>query len=333
MQREQPQLFPALQPRQTGLLDVGEGHCVYYEDCGNLKGQPVVMVHGGPGAGSNPQMRRYHDPDVYRIILFDQRGCGRSRPHASLEANTTWHLVSDMERLRIYLGIERWQVFGGSWGATLALAYAQTHPQRVSSMILRGIFLMRQSELDWFYVDGCNRLFPDAYAEFVAPLSPDERNDVIAAYYHRLTHPSDAVRLPAAKAWSQWEASTLSLLPQSQRRKLFEHDAFALAFARIECHYFINRGFLSYDGQLLQNMQRLSGLPITIVNGRYDVITPLKSAWDLLEAMPSIELRIVEGAGHAMTEPGTTHELLSAAYRHQNSELSQITSGDISTPA
>ncbi|MEO1207081.1 MAG: prolyl aminopeptidase [Pseudomonadota bacterium] len=317
MGQEPSELFPPLQPLQTGLLDVGDGHCIYFEDCGNPNGQPVVMIHGGPGAGSNPQMRRFHDPSVYRIILFDQRGCGRSRPHASLEANTTWHLVSDMERLRIYLGIDRWQLFGGSWGATLALAYAQTHPQRVSSMILRGVFLMRQTELDWFYLDGCNRLFPDAYEAFIAPLSIEERSDVIASYYHRLTHPSDAIRMPAAKAWSHWEASTLSLTPQSKRRRLFEHDTFALAFARIECHYFINRGFMSYDGQLLQNMDRLAGTPITVINGRYDVITPLKSAWDLCAALPSIDLQIIEGAGHAMTEPATSKALVRAAQEHQ----------------
>ncbi|MEL7049235.1 MAG: prolyl aminopeptidase [Pseudomonadota bacterium] len=317
MEPQRPKLFPPIQPHQTGLLDVGDGHCVYFEVSGNPKGIPAVLVHGGPGAGTNPQMRRYHDPAVYRIILFDQRGCGRSRPHASLEANTTWHLVSDMERLRIYLGIERWQVFGGSWGSTLALAYAQTHSQRVASMVLRGIFLLRQSELDWFYGDGCSRLFPDAYEAFAAPIPERERDDIIQAYYSRLTHPNEAVRLAASKTWSTWEATTLSLLPQPQRRKMFETDAFALAFARIECHYFVNHGFLAYDGQLLQNMHRLNGVPITIAQGRYDVITPVKSAWEMCQVLPDADLRIVEGAGHAMTEPGIAAALLSATLEHQ----------------
>lgn len=310
-------LYPALEPYRTGMLDVGDGHTVYFEECGNPQGEPALLVHGGPGGGSNPTMRRFHDPNHYRIILFDQRGCGRSTPNASLEANTTWHLVADMERLREHLEIEHWQLFGGSWGSTLALAYAETHPQRVASLILRGIFLVRRAELEWFYQEGCSWIYPDAFAPYQQVIPPAERGDMIAAYYRRLTDPDTQVRLTAAKAWSVWEASTLSLLQDAERIRHFGADAYAIAFARIECHYFVNGGFFASDDQLLADAGRLRDIPGTIVHGRYDVVTPVKNAWDLKRAWPTAELRIVADAGHAMSEPGIAHELVSATRRHR----------------
>jgi proline iminopeptidase len=309
-------LFPPVLPYRTGKLEVGHGHLVYFEECGNPNGPAVLMVHGGPGGGSNPTMRRYHDPKHYRIVLFDQRGCGQSTPHASLEHNTTWDLVADMERLRGHLGIDRWQLFGGSWGSTLALAYAQTHPDRVTSLILRGIFLLRQREIAWFYQDGCNWLYPDAYRPFLEEIPEAERGDMVAAYHRRLTGPDAAVRLSAARAWSMWEGATLSLIPDAGRVRMFGVDVYAMAFARIECHYFVNRGFFDADDRLLRDAHRLADIPTTIVHGRYDVVTPLRNAWDLKAAMPHAELRIVPDAGHAMTEPGILHELVLAAKRY-----------------
>lgn len=309
-------LYPPIEPYRSGMLEVGDGHTMYFEECGNPRGQPALLLHGGPGGGCNPTMRRFHDPEHYRIILFDQRGCGRSTPYASLEANTTWHLVADMERLRQALGIERWQVFGGSWGSTLALAYAQTHADRVESLILRGIFLLRRSELDWFYQQGCSWIYPDAFAAYEGVIPPAERGDMIAAYHKRLIHADADVRLAAAKAWSIWEGSTLSLLQDAERIRQFGADAYALAFARIECHYFVNAGFFDTDGQLLTNAGRLGDIPGTIVHGRYDVVTPLRNAWDLKQAWPNAELRIVADAGHSMSESGITHELVSATRRH-----------------
>jgi proline iminopeptidase len=313
---ERLSLYPPIEPYRSDTLDVGGGHMMYFEECGNPHGQPALLLHGGTGGGCNPTMRRFHDPEHYRIILFDQRGCGRSTPYASLEANTTWHLVADMERLRQALGIERWQVFGGSWGSTLALAYAQTHPDRVESLILRGIFLLRRSELDWFYQQGCSWIYPDAFADYESVIPPAERGDMIAAYHKRLIHADADVRLAAAKAWSVWEGSTLSLLQDAERIRQFGADAYALAFARIECHYFVNAGFFDTDGQLLTNAGRLGDIPGTIVHGRYDVVTPLRNAWDLKQAWPNAELRIVADAGHSMSESGITHELVSATRRH-----------------
>ncbi len=308
-------LYPAIEPYRTGMLDVGDGHTIYFEECGNPRGQPALLVHGGPGGGSNPTMRRFHDPSHYRIVLFDQRGCGRSTPNASLEANTTWHLVADMERLRQALGIDRWQLFGGSWGSTLALAYAETHPDRVESLILRGIFLVRRAELEWFYQEGCSWIYPDAFAAFEAPIPPPERGDMIAAYHRRLTHVDPNVRLAAAKAWSVWEGSTLSLLQDFERIRQFGADAYAIAFARIECHYFINRGFFEHDDQLLRGVEAIRHVPCVIVHGRYDVVTPVRNAWDLYRAWPLADLRIVADAGHAMTELGIVHELIGATRR------------------
>ena len=310
--RDRLSLYPAIEPYRSGGLAVGGGHEIYFEESGNPDGLPVLMVHGGPGGGSNPTMRRYHDPRYYRIILFDQRGCGRSTPHACLEANTTWDLVADMELLREELGIERWQLLGGSWGSTLALAYAERHPARVQALILRGVFLMRRSELLWFYQEGCGWVFPEAFEAYRSLIPADERHDMIAAYHRRVTHRDPDIRLSAAKAWSVWEGSTLSLLPDPERVRNFAADTYALAFARIECHYFVNGGFFEVDAQLLRDAGRLRGIPGIIVHGRYDVVTPVKNAWDLKRAWPSADLRIVADAGHAMSEPGIVHELILA---------------------
>jgi proline iminopeptidase len=308
-------LFSPIEPFMQTRLAVSGGHEIYFEQSGNPNGIPVIVVHGGPGGGSNPTMRRCHDPHRYRIIMFDQRGCGRSTPHASLDHNTTWDLVADMERIREMLGIERWQLFGGSWGSTLSLAYAETHPERVTGIILRGIFMLRQAELDWFYKDGACWLFPDAFEGYLAQIPEAERGDMIAAYYRRLTHDDRSIRVEAAKAWSIWEGSTLSLYEDPDRIRHFANETYALAFARIECHYFINRGFFESDGQLLKNAQRLASIPGVIVHGRYDVCTPFRNAWELHKAWPRSELRLVPDAGHAMTEPGIVHELVSATRR------------------
>jgi proline iminopeptidase len=314
-QTERLSLFSDRAPYRTGRLKVSALHELYYEECGNPFGKPAVLLHGGPGGGSNPLMRRYHDPEHYRIVLFDQRGSGQSTPHASLDENTTWHLVEDIETLRNHLSIERWQVFGGSWGSTLALAYAETHPERVTELILRGIFTLRRSELEWFYQEGCNWIFPEAFEAFLRPIPPSERSDMIAAYYVRLTDPDPEVQLEAARAWSAWEGKTLSLLPDAERVRRFSEDAYALAFARIECHYFMHGGFFDADDQLIRSADRLKSIPGMIVHGRYDVVTPVKIAVDLAAAWPEAQLRIVPDAGHAMTEAGIVHELVSATNR------------------
>ncbi len=308
-------LYPAIEPYRSGRLKVSDLHDIYFEECGNPDGKPALLVHGGPGGGANAIMRRYHDPDQYRIILFDQRGCGRSTPHACLEENTTWDLVADMERLRAHLGIDTWQLLGGSWGSTLSLAYAEAHPERVSELILRGIFTLRRAELDWFYQKGCSWIFPDAFQAFLAPIPPEERGDMVAAYYRRLTDPDRAVQLRAAVAWSMWEGTTLSLLPDERRIRNFGAEDFALAFARIECHYFINRGFFRQDDQIIADAHKIRGIPGVIVHGRYDVVTPVKIAWDLADAWPEADLRIVPDSGHAMTETGIVHELVLATRR------------------
>jgi proline iminopeptidase len=313
--------YPEIEPFRSGKLDVGEGHVLHFEECGNPRGKPVVMIHGGPGGGSNTFMRRLHDPSHYRIVLFDQRGAGKSTPTASLEANTTGHLIADMEKLREHLEIERWQLCGGSWGSTLALAYAQSHPLRVSELILRGIFTLRRWELEWFYQEGASRLFPDAWQNYISPIPPEERGDMIAAYYRRLTGDDPAERLRCARAWSQWEGATISLLPDPARVARFGADQFALTFASIECHYFVHGGFLERDGQLLEEAWRLSDIPGVVVHGRYDVCTPVANAWDLKRAWPEVDLRIVEDAGHTMTEPGTIHELVTAADGFRSSSM------------
>jgi len=308
------ELYPPIRIRRSGHLRVSKLHEIYWEESGNPAGKPVVFLHGGPGGGTTPRMRQFFNPRKYRIVLFDQRGCGKSRPHSSLVDNTTWHLVSDMERLREHLGIERWQVFGGSWGSTLALAYAQTHPERVSELVLRGIFLLRPWELHWFYgaPDGTGALYPDLYEEYVRPIPPAERADMIKAYYKRLTSPNRKTLLQAARAWAIWEGATSFLLGDPDYVAKFKDAAYAAAFARIECHYFINAGFLRTPTQLLDDVARIRHLPCVIVQGRYDVVCPMRSAWDLHRAWPEAELRIVGDAGHSAFEPGISRELVRA---------------------
>ncbi len=308
-------LYPAIEPFNTGRLAVGDGHEVYFEESGNPNGKPAIVVHGGPGGGSYPAMRRFHNPDRYRIILFDQRGCGRSTPNASLEANTTWHLVADMERIRAHLRLERWQLFGGSWGSTLALAYAQTHPERVSELVLRGIFMLRRAELLWFYQDGASWVFPETFAPYRAHIPEAERGDLIAAYYRRLIDPDPVVQVVAARLWSMWEGSALSLLPDPDRVRQFGADDYARAFARIECHYFVNKGFFEADDQLLRNAHRVRQIPGIIVHGRYDMCTPVKNAFDLKDVWPEAELIVVPDGGHALTEPGIAQALIQATDR------------------
>lgn len=312
---ERRTLYPEIEPFETGRLAVGDGHELYFEVCGNPEGKPVVFLHGGPGAGCSPKARRFFDPARYRIVLFDQRGCGRSTPHASLHANTTWHLVADIEVLRRHLGIERWQVFGGSWGSTLALAYAQTHPERVTELVLRGIFMLRRWELEWFYQAGADALFPDAFDDYLAAIPPVERGDLMSAYHRRLTSDNAEIRLAAAKAWSVWEARTSFLLQDPAHIEAAAGDVFAEAFARIECHYFVHGGFFDRDDQLLANAYRLRNIPAVIVQGRYDVVCPARSAWDLHQAWPQSQLRIVPDAGHSGFEPGIVHELVLATDR------------------
>ena len=308
-------LYPAIAPYQSGTLAVSDLHTLYYEQVGNPAGKPVVILHGGPGGGIEPFYRQYFDPEQWRIVLFDQRGCGRSTPHAELQENTTWHLVSDIEALRQHLKIERWTVFGGSWGSTLTLAYSQTHPDACTGLILRGIFLLRAAEIHWFYQDGASRIFPDAWEGYLQPIPPAERHDLIEAYYRRLTSPDAAVRTEAARAWSVWEASTSKLIPDPNLQAHFAEAEFAAAFARIECHYFINKGFFTQEDQLLQGCDRIRHLPTVIVQGRYDVVCPMVSAWDLKQALPDAELIVVPDAGHSMTEPGIRSALLAAGDR------------------
>lgn len=305
-------LYPRIEPFDEGRLTVSARHQLHYEQCGNPDGKPVVVIHGGPGGGKKPDDRRYFDPAAYRIVLFDQRGCGQSRPHADLVDNTTWDLVDDIERLRRHLGIERWQVFGGSWGSALGLAYAISHPERVTAMVLRGIFTLRRAELEWFYQGGADALFPDLWEDYVSMIPPAERDDMIAAYYRRLTSDDPAVRLAAARAWSTWEGGTLSLYSDSGRVRDFADADFALAFARIECHYFVNAGFFAHDGWLLDNVGRIRRIPCTIVQGRYDVVTPMMTAWALHRAWPEADFRVVGDAGHAGSEPGIVDELVRA---------------------
>jgi proline iminopeptidase len=304
-------LYPPIEPYGCGHLDVGDGHHLYWELCGNPEGKPAVFLHGGPGGGCLPDHRRFFDPARYRVLLFDQRGCGRSTPHASLEANTTWHLVADLERLRTMQRVERWQVFGGSWGAALALAYAETHPARVSELVLRGVFTVRRAELDWLYQDGASALFPDKWERFLAAIPVEERGDLVAAYHRRLTGSDPAVQLAAAKAWSAWEGDVVTLLPNPRVAAQHADEAFALAFARIEAHYFTNGGFLE-EAQLIRDAGRLHGIPGVIVQGRYDVVTPAVTAWDLHKAWPQATLHIVDDAGHASTEPGIVDRLVEA---------------------
>jgi proline iminopeptidase len=305
-------LFVDNEPFATGWLPPSDGHEIYYEECGNPQGRPCVILHGGPGGAINPTMRRFFDPSKWRMALFDQRGCGKSRPNASLEHNTTWTLIEDIERLRVKLGVEKWCVFGGSWGSTLALAYAIKHPQRVESLILRGVFLLTERELAWFYQDGAGMLFPDAWARFCAPIPVAERGDMITAYHKRLTHPDRRVQAEAAAAWSQWEGDTISIRGPEARPSKFNEVDFAIAFARIECHFFANHGFFPEEGWILNNAAALKDIPGWIVQGRFDVVTPMEAAWKLKAAWPQTRFEVVWDAGHASTEPGIVDALVRA---------------------
>jgi len=305
-------LYPDLEPYDTGTLAVDGRHTLYYEQCGNPQGKPVVLLHGGPGAGCSAKMRRFHDPAKYRIVLFDQRGSGRSTPHADLVDNTTWDLVADTEKLRTRLGIERWQVFGGSWGSTLALAYAETHPERVTELVLRGIFMLRRWELEWFYQEGASRLFPDAWEPYLQAIPEAERGDLIGAYHRRLTSPDEATRLAAARTWSVWEGATSFLRVDPAFVIGHEDAAFALAFARIENHYFVNGGFFDDENQLLRDVARIADIPGVIVHGRYDVVCPIQSAWELHKAWPKAELMISPTSGHSAFEPENVDALVRA---------------------
>ncbi|HEX9877052.1 MAG TPA: prolyl aminopeptidase [Gammaproteobacteria bacterium] len=303
-------LYPPPQPFDHGFLERGQ-HRIYYEQCGNPDGKAALFVHGGPGGG-DPEGRRFFDPQAYRLVYFEQRGAGRSQPAASLDGNTTWHLVADIEALRDAMQVDKWLVFGGSWGSTLALAYAETHPQAVSELVLRGIFLLRRQELDWFYQSGASYLFPDEWQRFTSLIPPDERRDLLAAYHRRLTGEDEDLKLAAAKAWSIWEGATSSLLANAERVERYSAPTFALAFARIETHYFINRGFFDSETQLLDDVDRIRHIPGVIVHGRYDVVCPLATAWELSRRWPEARLRVVADAGHSAYEPGITHELVCA---------------------
>ena len=305
-------LYDPIEPFDEGTLAVSSIHTLYYEQSGNPEGNAVVFLHGGPGGGTAPDYRRFFDPAAYRIVVFDQRGSGASTPYAELRENTTWDLVADIERLREHLGIEKWVVFGGSWGSTLALAYAETHPERVKALVLRGIFLLRKKELDWFYQKGADAVYPDAWEAYLDVIPLEERGDMVSAYYKRLTSEDEAVRFAAARAWSIWEGSTSKLFPDQNLIDDFAAPEKAVALARIECHYFLNKGFLDSDNYLLENVDKIRHIPTVIVQGRYDMVCPMISAWDLHRAFPEAELVIVPDAGHSASEKGNTSALVQA---------------------
>lgn len=311
MRNELRGLYPEIEPFYSGMLEVGDGHHIYWERSGTKGAKPAVFLHGGPGGGISPKHRRLFDPTLYDVILFDQRGCGHSTPHAELEANTTWDLVADMERLREMAGFDKWLVFGGSWGSTLALAYAETHPERVSELVLRGIFTLRREEVNWYYQRGASQFFPEKWERFVALIPEAERDDFVAAYRKRLTSDDPATRIAAAKAWSLWEGETITLLPDPSTSGAFGHDEFAVAFARIENHYFINNGWME-EGQLIRDAGKLEGIPGVIVQGRYDMACPPATAWALHKAWPGSEYHLIENAGHAYSEPGILDRLIRA---------------------
>lgn len=314
-------LFPEIEPNNKFWFRVSDVHELYVEECGNPDGQPVVFLHGGPGAGFSAFHRRLFDPSHYRIILFDQRGAGKSRPHADLTDNTTWNLVEDIEKLRKHLGVKQWMVFGGSWGSTLALAYAQTHPRSVSHLVLRGIFLCRKEEIEWFYQKGADKIFPDVWQEYLRPIPESERGDLVTAFYKRLTSPDETTRLEAAKAWSGWEGATVHLIPDEKTFSKFTSDMMAVALARIECHFFTNGCWFKSDDQLLRDVEAIRHIPSVIIHGRYDVVCPVKNAFDLHRVWPEATLKIVADAGHAVDEPGILRELIEAVEKFKNRTL------------
>lgn len=303
--------YPEIEPYASGHLDTGDGHAIYWERVGTPGAKPAVFLHGGPGGGLSPNQRRVFDPLRYDVLLFDQRGCGKSRPFASLDSNTTWDLVADIERLREMIGVERWLVFGGSWGSTLGLAYAETHPERVTEIVLRGIFTLRRWELEWYYQHGASLLFPDKWERFVAPIPAAERGDLMAAYRARLTGSDRATQLAAAREWARWEGETITLLPDPDVSSAFYGEDYALAFARIENHFFVHSGWMD-EGQLIRGAGKLRAIPAVIVQGRYDIACPPQTAWDLHRAWPEARFHMVEGAGHALSQPGILHHLIEA---------------------
>ena len=307
-------LYPPIEPYETGMINVGGGHTVYFERVGKPGGKPAVFLHGGPGGGISPDHRRLFNPEHYDVLLFDQRGCGRSEPHASIEANTTWYLVEDIERLREHVGVTQWMVFGGSWGSTLGLAYAQAHPERVSELILRGVYTVTQAEIDWYYQFGVSEMFPDKWAAFQAPIPQAERHDMVAAYHRRLMGDDPIVQLEAAKAWTIWEGETITLLPDPALTAPYREGHFALAFARLENHFFTHKAWLE-EGQLLANADQLKGIPGVIVHGRYDMPCPARYALALHNAWPDSEFHLIEGAGHAWSEPGIRDQVIRATDR------------------
>ena len=313
------QLYPKIEPYNQFDLKVSDLHTIHVEESGNINGKPVIFLHGGPGGGIEPVYRQYFDPEKWRIIVFDQRGCGQSTPHAELQENTTWDLIADIEKIRQHLEINKWVVFGGSWGSTLSLSYAITHPDRCKALVLRGIFMIRKKEINWFYQDGTSNIYPDAWEHYLRPIPEDERHDLVAAYYKRLTSNDDSVRIEAAKAWSIWEASTSKLIQSEESIHAFEDAKVAEAFARIECHYFTNRGFFDTDEWLLENVDKIRHIPTVIVQGRYDVVCPMISAWELHRAFPEADFEIVQDAGHSMTEKGIAAKLVE--YTDKFSEL------------
>ena len=313
------QLYPEIEPYNQFDLKVSDLHTIHIEESGNINGKPVIFLHGGPGGGIEPVYRQYFDPEKWRIIIFDQRGCGQSTPHAELQENTTWDLIADIEKIRQHLEIDKWVVFGGSWGSTLSLSYAITHPDRCKALVLRGIFMIRKKEINWFYQDGTSNIYPDAWEHYLRPIPEDERHDLVAAYYKRLTSNDDSVRIEAAKAWSIWEASTSKLIQSEESIHAFEDAKVAEAFARIECHYFTNRGFFDTDEWLLENVDKIRHIPTVIVQGRYDVVCPMISAWELHRAFPEADFEIVQDAGHSMTEKGIAAKLVE--YTDKFSEL------------
>ncbi len=313
--------YPGIEPFETGMLDVGDGHTIYWERVGTKGAKPAVFLHGGPGGTISPRHRRLFDPGLYDVILFDQRGCGKSLPNASLEANTTWHLVADIERLREMCGFGEWLVFGGSWGSTLALAYAETHPERVSELVVRGIYTLTRAELEWYYQFGVSEMFPDKWERFLAPIPQAERGDLMAAYRKRLVGSDRKAQVEAARAWSIWEGETITLLPEPETSDPFAEDDYALAFARIENHYFVHAGWLE-EGQLLRDADRLKDIPGTIVHGRYDMPCPMKYAWALHKAWPKADFYLIEGAGHAYSEPGILDRLIRATDKYAGKQPS-----------
>ena len=303
-------IYEAIDPFNEFYLNVSSLHTIFVEESGNPKGKPVIFLHGGPGGGIEPIYRQYFDPKVWRIIIFDQRGCGKSSPHAELKENTTWDLVNDIEKIREFLNIDSWLVFGGSWGSTLALTYAITYPKKCKALILRGIFLLRKVEIDWFYQTGCSYIYPDEWENYISVIPENEQNDLVKAYYKKLTSSNESIRIEAATAWSKWEASTSKLIQNKKSLHHFDNQKIAEAFARIECHYFINKGFFKYDGWILDNIDKIKNIPNVIIQGRYDVVCPMRSAWDLHKRWPKSNLIIIPNAGHSMLEEGIQEKLI-----------------------